>query len=157
VVVICATNRSLSQMVEQGTFRRDLHARLSSARVELPPLRDRREDIYAIAEHASAKVRAWEHANVEVEAVERLLLHPWMSNVRELVTSIEQVLAINPRPELRLWAVDRVLGPMPYSVRTLTKQMVEDALTREKGNESAAARALGITRGKLRRFLAERK
>jgi transcriptional regulator with AAA-type ATPase domain len=158
VLVISATNRVLEDAVEAGTFRRDLFARLSAARVDLPPLRERAEDIWEIA-RALARTRgeALDSNAAEVEAVERLLLHPWKSNVRELATALERVAGIEAPPALRLEVVERVLGARDASrerSRTgLTMAEVQQALERCGGNESAAAKDLGISRGKLRRLL----
>lgn len=155
LVLISATNRPLAEMVEAGTFRRDLHARLSAARIELPPLRERPEDIASIVwADASGRRVAYEPRLVEVEALERLMLHAWPANVRELVSVLQRISSLEPPPALRAWAVDQVLGPHPsHPNMVLTLQAVERALAAAQGNESAAARALGVTRGKLRRLL----
>ncbi|MFO0757066.1 MAG: sigma 54-interacting transcriptional regulator [Byssovorax sp.] len=158
VLVIAATNRSLEAMVEAGTFRRDLLARLAAARVDLPPLRERAEDLMAIAQ-AMAEQRGgrYHEERVEIEAVERLLLHPFSSNVRELAAMLDRIAQHAPPPSLPLWAVERVLGAAP-SARSgqLSDIAVRDALAAEGGNETRAAARLGVSRGKLRRFLAAR-
>lgn len=156
VLLIAATNRSLPDMVEQGTFRRDLYARLAGAHIELPPLRERPEDIFAIAQATAASHGGYDPRRVEVESVERLLLHPWPANVRDLAACLSQVAGFERPPSLPIWAIERVLGPT-HSVRAaLTSNEVEQALRDAGGNESAAARRLGVTRGKLRRLLAKR-
>ncbi len=160
VLIVAATNRSLEDMVEQGSFRRDLLARLESGRIELPPLRERREDLFPIMAVLSARRGIQLDAGVaEVEAVERLLLHAWPANVRELATTLDRIAALEPLPRLRLVTVERVLGAHPTSARTgqLTPMSVERALAACAGNETQAARQLGVTRGKLRRFLAPRR
>ena len=87
VLLIAATNRSLEQMVDAGTFRQDLWARLAVARVRLPPLRERIEDLFPIAQAlAQRKGRELEPATVEVEAMERLRQsHDWIDAVRYFV------------------------------------------------------------------------
>src|SRR5690606_3116544 len=89
VLVLAATNRSLAAMVDEGRFRSDLYARLSMAELQLPPLRERTEDIFfiasALAERTGARL---EPEQVEVEAVERLLLATWPRNVRELASTL---------------------------------------------------------------------
>ncbi|MEQ9324985.1 MAG: FHA domain-containing protein, partial [Polyangiaceae bacterium] len=86
VCILAATNRHLEEMVEQGAFRRDLLARLSMARLRLPPLRHRVEDVFAIAQAVAPRVRLeLPPAACEVEAVERLLLERWETNVRGLL------------------------------------------------------------------------
>jgi DNA-binding NtrC family response regulator len=158
VLVIAATNRSLEDAVQQGRFRADLLARLIQARVELPPLRERPEDVLALA-WAAAAARGFPLAaeRVEVEAAERLVSHPWRLNLRELLAAVDRLMALEPGA-LRLWAVEQVLGPPAQGPRagTLVVEQVEQALAQCQGNESEAARRLGVSRGKLRRLLARR-
>jgi transcriptional regulator with PAS, ATPase and Fis domain len=157
VLLIAATNRSLPEMVEQNTFRRDLYARLAGAHIELPPLRERPEDIFAIAQaSAAAHGAGYDPRQVEVEAVERLLVHDWPANVRDLASCLSRVAGFARPPTLPIWAVERVLGPGQSARAALTSPEVEQALRDAGGNESAAARRLGVTRGKLRRLLAKR-
>ncbi|MBI4704058.1 MAG: sigma 54-interacting transcriptional regulator [Deltaproteobacteria bacterium] len=157
VLLVAATNRSLEQMVEQGTFRRDLHARLALAAIQLPPLRERAEDIFAVAQAVGARSGIAldpDDPGVEAEAVERLLLDPWPSNVRGLIATLGRARALDPAPGLRLWAVERILGPsLPSPPGQLSREMVQAALDASAGNEAQAARRLGVSRGKLRRFL----
>ena len=154
VLVVAATNRSLAEMIATGTFRRDLHARLAGACVEIPPLRDRVEDLFAIALGLAARRgEGYDLDATDVEAVERLMLHAWPSNVRELDSVLERVAATEPRPALRLAAVQQVLGgPPSRQTATLTVERVRQALAAH-GSQSQAARALGVTRGQLLRFL----
>jgi DNA-binding NtrC family response regulator len=153
VLVVAATHRDLGSMVDAGTFRRDLFARLAMARIHVPALRDRVEDLFAVAaalaKRSSFGVPA---AEVEVEALERLLLQPWPGNVRELDAVLAAVRRTDPEPGLRLWAVEAVLGPGAGAKAALTQEMVEAALAAAGGNVSAAAEKLGVTRGKLLRF-----
>jgi DNA-binding NtrC family response regulator len=153
VVVIAATNRSLEDMVERGTFRRDLFARLAMARIEVPALRDRCEDLFAVAAELARRAgSALAEETVEVEAIERLLLEPWPGNVRELDAALAAVRRVDPAPGLRLWALDEVLGASTGSKTALTEEMVEAAVTAAGGNVTAAATSLGISRGKLLRY-----
>ncbi|MFO0592614.1 MAG: sigma 54-interacting transcriptional regulator [Polyangiaceae bacterium] len=153
IAVIAATNRDLESMVETGTFRRDLFARLAMARVRIPPLRDRSEDIFAVArEMASRTGGSLSADDAEVEAVERLLLAPWPGNVRELAAALSAVRRLDPEPGLRLWALDEVLGEARPQRSALTAEVVEAALAAAGGNVSAAADKLGVSRGKLLRF-----
>jgi transcriptional regulator of acetoin/glycerol metabolism len=155
VVVVAATNRSLERMVELGAFRRDLYARLAIASVEIPPLRERVEDIFAIAcEIAARKGERFDLAQVDVEAVERLLLHTWANNVRELHAILERIAANTPPPSLRMTTVKQVLGAAPLrQTGALTLDRVNAALAACAGNQSRAARDLGVTRGQLLRFI----
>ncbi|MFO0759676.1 MAG: sigma 54-interacting transcriptional regulator [Byssovorax sp.] len=153
VLVIAATNRDLEAMVEEGLFRRDLHARLAMAEIDIPPLRHRREDIFAVAaeliRRAGGTLRA---DDVEVEAMERLLLAPWPSNVRGLDACLAAARRLDPAPGLRLWSIDEVLGGGGSPATALTEEIVEAAIQAEGGNVTAAAEKLGVTRAKLIRF-----
>ena len=156
VSVIAATNRSLADGVTAGTFRRDLLARLSGERIDIPPLRERAEDIFAIvASDAESHGRPLDLANVEVEAVERLMLHPWLSNVRELLNAARNIASRDDPGALHAWSVDSELGPAQSAPFALTRDNVEEMLQRCGQNESEAARRLGIKRGRLRRLLSK--
>lgn len=154
VLVIAATLRPLEELAREGRFRSDLLARFG-ARLDLPPLRERIEDVFAIVQAiARRRDERYDVAQVEVEAVERLLLHDWSRNVRELAATLDRIAALAPPPQLPFWAVDRVLGPRAVqSTAPLTSETIQQALEASGGNESAAARKLGITRARLRRFL----
>lgn len=156
ILVITATNRSLEELVEQGRFRRDFLARLAT--LQLSPLRERIEDVFAIAQGLAARRgNALSLDQVEVEAVERLLLDPWPMNVRGLEAAMSQIAALDPGAGLRQWAALRALGPALSSrPGRLAGEMVDREIAACAGNETQAARRLGVTRGKLRRFLAAR-
>src|SRR5690606_5211301 len=106
VTIVAATNRSLAEMVEAGQFRSDLYARLAMARVTLPPLRDRPEDLFPVAQ-ALARRGGYELSagEVEVEAIERLALARFARNVRELAGALEAARRVDPDPGLGLWAL----------------------------------------------------
>ena len=153
VLVVAATNRDLEACVEAGEFRRDLWARLAMARIEVPPLRERREDVFAVAVELSRRAGALLSAeNAEVEAVERLLLEPWPSNVRGLDAALAAARRADPAAGLRLWALEEVLGEPSGRPSALTEEVVAAALEAAGGNVTAAAEKLGISRGKLLRF-----
>lgn len=154
VLVLAATHRNLEAMVEAQTFRRDLYARLALARVELPSLRERPEDLFSIAQALSARADAPLDANaVEVEAVERLLLAPWPGNVRELDAALAAARRADPEPGLRVWGLDEALGKQAAPATTaLTEEVVNAAIAAADGNLTAAAKRLGVSRGKLLRM-----
>src|SRR6185437_5939326 len=103
VLVVAATNRDLEEMVARGAFRHDLFARLAMARVRLPALRERCEDVFAVAGELARRAGGDLVAEqVEVEALERLLLEPWPGNVRELDAALAAVRRLDPEPGLRL-------------------------------------------------------
>jgi MoxR-like ATPase len=149
VALIGATNRPLDAMVEAELFRRDLLARFP-VRIEVPPLRERPEDLFAILRALWARRGASLDPKVaDVEAVERLMLEKWPANVRDL----ERLAAsVDPAAPLTVSAVERVLGA-PSVRAPVTRETVERALAACKGNQSEAARRLGVTRAKVRRLL----
>jgi len=123
------------------------------ARIHIPALRDRCEDIFSVAcelvRRAGGSLTA---EQVEVEAVERLLLEPWQGNVRELDAALAAVRRLDPEPGLRMWAVEEVLGKARGHKAALTQEVVDAAIEEAGGNVSAAAEKLGVSRGKLLRF-----
>lgn len=153
VLVVAATNRNLEEMVQRGTFRRDLFARLAMARIHIPALRERNEDIFSVACELTRRAGgALAAEEVEVEAVERLLLEPWPGNVRELDAALAAMRRVDPEPGLRLWALEEVLGEPRGHKLALTQEMVDAAIEAAAGNVTAAAEQLGVSRGKLLRF-----
>ena len=168
VRVLAATNRDLVEMVRQGMFRDDLFYRLNVIRVVVPPLRERREDIPALAEHFLARSagKLNRELRLSAEAVERLLRYPWSGNVRELENAIERatILArgatVSPDDLPPHVAAGLELGPSPALPRQITLAEAErihilQTLERFGGNHSSAAEALGIGRTTLWRKLKE--
>jgi hypothetical protein len=158
VLVVAATHRDLEAMVEAGEFRRDLFARLALARLALPPLRARSEDLFCIAQTLARRAGTGEldAHDVEVEAVERLVLEPWPGNVRELDAALAAARRADPEPGLRAWALDEVLGERAATVTALTEEVVQAAIDAAGGNLTAAAKTLGVSRGKLLRMRSKR-
>jgi DNA-binding NtrC family response regulator len=168
VRVIAATHGDLVARIGQGTFREDLYYRLNVIHVPLPPLRERREDIPALAEHFLARSagKLGRPLRLSAGALERLLLYPWPGNVRELENAIERA-AILARTETvdaddlpPHVAAGLQLGPSPTLPRQVTLADAERAhilqtLERVGGNHSGAAEALGIGRTTLWRKLKE--
>jgi DNA-binding NtrC family response regulator len=154
VLVVAATNRNLEDMVERGDFRRDLFARLAMARVGMPALRDRSEDIFSIAEGLArrAGIAPLAPEQVEVEAAERLLLEPWPNNVRGLDAALLAVRRLDSESGLPLWALEEVLGAAQGGKTALTQEVVDAAIEAAGGNVTLAAKKLGVSRGKLLRL-----
>ncbi|MEZ4225696.1 MAG: sigma 54-interacting transcriptional regulator [Polyangiaceae bacterium] len=152
VLVLAATHRNLEDMVEHGQFRRDLFARLSLARVSVPALRDRAEDLFSIAQALSGRAGSpLDPSAVEVEAVERLLLEAWPGNVRELDAALAAARRADPEPGLRVWGLEEALGKRAVPARALTEDVVNAAIAAAGGNLTQAAKQLGVSRGKLLR------
>ena len=168
VRVICATNRNLGKMVAEGTFREDLYFRISVVEIQLPALRERREDIPLLAEHYlrlfaiahNKKARAFTPGFATA-----LARHGWPGNVRELQNVIERSvvlangnehLGVNDLPEeLRELTIsdDAPVHPFHEALQGFKKELVRSALRANGGNKLRAAEELGISRCYLHRML----
>jgi DNA-binding NtrC family response regulator len=169
VRVIAATNADLDADVAAGRFRRDLYYRLNVFPVRLPPLRERAEDIPALADHflrdACRRARRAVPA-VAPDALALLRGYPWPGNVRELENEVERAVALadDGHPLRATHLSERIAAGsgLPPSVQTLNDavealkcQMIEDAL-RECGSKTRAAERLGLTRQSLQQMLRRR-
>ena len=168
VRVIAATNRDLAAMISGGSFREDLFYRLNVIEVVLPPLRERREDLPALAEYFASRsaARLGREIRLAPETVERLLRYPWPGNVRELENAIERAVilargdAVTPEDLPPHVAAGLNLGPSPAlpkqtSLAEAERGHILTTLERYGRNHSAAAEALGIGRTTLWRKLKE--
>ena len=155
VRVIAATHRDLAQMVRAGTFRQDLFFRLAVAVVELPPLRERADDVVLIAE--SVLQRTAPDRRLTTRARAMLLGHSWPGNVRELenVLAVATTLTaglIEPRHLELPTTHDEApseRGDYHQRVESFRRRLVEEALEAAEGNRSEAARRLGLSRQAL--------
>src|SRR5271154_615143 len=170
VRVIAATNVDLRAALEQGRFREDLYYRLNVLPINIPPLRDRKEDIPFLANHFIKKYQKDLGSRVESisdAAMQRLLEHRWRGNVRELENVIERSMVLAPgtvieandikldlAPETRSAAVDSFL-PEGMTLDQFEQSIIKEALNRASGNKSQAARLLGLTRNALRYRLSQ--
>ncbi|MGH7533518.1 MAG: sigma-54-dependent transcriptional regulator [Gemmatimonadales bacterium] len=157
VRVIAATARPLEELVRDGRFREDLFYRLNVVQLALPPLRDRPEDIPALAAHflAQAGARLGRPLRLSPDALGRLLEYRWPGNVRELRNVIERAAVLAPGSTLE--AGDFLLGDTPRSapaaatdslkpqVEASERAAIARALTAAAGNRRAAAKALGVS------------
>ncbi len=165
--IIAATNRDLAQEVEAGNFREDLYFRLNVVRVEVPPLRERREDLPLLVDHFIQRFNQDFHKEVRgisAEALDLMQAYPWPGNVRELRNIIERILILEADeviqvehlpPGIRYGrgaseAPSFVLPEEGLKLEELERSLLEQAMARTDGNQSAAARLLGITRYALR-------
>ena len=172
VRVVAATNADLRAALEQGRFREDLYYRLNVVPINVPPLRDRKEDIPFLAMHFVAKL-APDLGSVAKElspaAIDRLLDHSWPGNVRELENTIERSLVLSSHEilqpsDIRIEAPRHVslaasqqapLLPEGETLEHWEQMMIREALRRANGNKSQAARILGLTRNALRYRLSQ--
>jgi PAS domain S-box-containing protein len=163
VRILAATNRDLDDEVKSGRFRKDFLYRIRVARISVPPLRERKEDIPLLTMSFLAEGRATAHkrvVGVEPAAMRRMIEHSWPGNVRELKNAIETatiacstpVIGIGDLPaEITGPGAPAELEPAPGDSRS----RLLDAMKRAGGNRSRAALLLGISRATLYRRLAE--
>lgn len=156
--LICATNRNLQEMVDREEFREDLLYRINTIHIEIPSLRERKEDIIPLAERFLIrfyKQYAKEPMKFTSAAKEKLLTHPWYGNIRELEHAIEKAVIINDNTQIpaELFQLSsRKMETSEKKISTLEDmeiQMIRKALDACSGNLSAVASQLGITRQTL--------
>jgi DNA-binding NtrC family response regulator len=156
--LICATNKNIQSMVGTGLFREDLLYRINTIHIELPPLRDRENDIIVLAEFFLKKYTyKYNKPNLKInqQASEKLLAYLWPGNIRELQHTIEKAVILSESNVLK--PEDFYLrSTIPVSVNNnlttleeVEKQMINQALEKNNGNFTAAAEQLGITRQTL--------
>jgi transcriptional regulator with GAF, ATPase, and Fis domain len=163
VRIISATNRDLKRRMEKGAFREDLYYRINVVPIALPPLRERKNDIFPLAAHflERAARRGSKSAGLSGEAVAALTDYSWPGNVRELQNAIHFALVrskgnVIRREDLPLELREcRCAGRGPGPRKKLDRDAVADALERSGGNKSRAAEFLGVGRATLYRFLGE--
>ncbi|MBN1853439.1 MAG: sigma 54-interacting transcriptional regulator [Pirellulales bacterium] len=156
VRIIVATNQRLDQLVKQGIFREDLYFRINVARLQLPPLRERREDIPLLVEHFISKFNRLQGKHIlgVSEQVLRILIeHDYSGNVRELENIIEHAFILcssglidlsHLPPELCEKFAYQTHATCGLTVRAMEAIQIVDAIHRHAGNRTAAARELGI-------------
>jgi transcriptional regulator with PAS, ATPase and Fis domain len=156
--LICATNRNLENMVNEGLFREDLLYRINTIQIELPPLRDRGNDIFILAEFFLKKYAyKYNKPNLKInqQAHDKLLKYSWPGNIRELQHTIEKAVILSEsaviKPDdlyLRHAGQFRCNGSYT-KLEEMEKVMIQQALEKNNGNFTAAAEQLGITRQTL--------
>jgi DNA-binding NtrC family response regulator len=162
VRLISATNATLTDEVAAGRFRQDLLFRLNTIEIPLPPLRERREDIPALAAHF-LRVHAQRYrkplSGFEPSAVQALLDHPWPGNIRELDHAIERAVLMAERGQVRPADLGLRTGRdgagrvEEMSLEEVEGFLIRKAMARYDGNVSQAAKALGLSRSALYRRL----
>jgi transcriptional regulator with GAF, ATPase, and Fis domain len=176
VRVIAATNRPLQKLVKQGAFREDLFYRLNVIKIDLPPLRERQEDIHLLARHFAEKyARPGESPKeISAEAMTVLVNYRWPGNIRELENAIERACVTssgnvielaNLPAELTSPAVAKLPfhidldRPLPevlrQNVAAIEKQYLRKALKKARGNVGRCAKISGLSRRSITAKLAE--
>jgi Nif-specific regulatory protein len=158
VRIVCATNADLERAVAAASFREDLYYRINIFTITLPPLRERRADIPALA-HYFLRKHAAEHQRPKITRIssgvlDQLAAHGWPGNVRELENVIERAVVVCTSAviqeqhlphALRAAAVSSERPTLGEAVDKLEREMISEALQAAEGNIAAAARALGTT------------
>ncbi len=158
VRIVCATHRDLNTMVSAGEFREDLMYRINTFEIQLPPLRDRIDDVEELAVHLLARFRSEaKHfpQPFDPSAIEALRSHVWPGNIRELANVVEHASIICDRLPITSEDLPRKFGnrnlvggklvTSGMSLREIEGHAIEAALDRHEGNKSAAAQELGIS------------
>lgn len=170
VRIIAATNRNAKDAIADGTLRKDLYYRLSVVVIEIPPLRERREDIAALAEYFNEKLSqeyGVQKRTITERAMAALQAYSWPGNVRELENVIERAFALGSGTTIDICDLPEELDPSrrnsaPQPPTTSTgaprledaiRQAILRALEETHGNKTEAARVLGVERKKLYRLL----
>jgi len=174
VRVIAATNRDLKSMIEEGTFREDLYYRINVINIQVPALRDRKEDLPVLVEHfllKSCKEKEVPLKQVTSRAMEKVFDYQWPGNIRELENEIERLVVLSgtePKigPELLSPRIRdavssggagaggksmsfKFAGKLRDAMEELEKTMIKEGLRRTKWNKSKLAKELGISRAGL--------
>ena len=162
VRIITATNKKLDQLVQQKEFRDDLYYRINVMKLDLPPLRDKKEDIPLLVEHFISRFNRLQNKNiccVTNEVMAALLAHNYPGNVRELENIIEHCFVLCDGEYIEAKHLPLSIRPTSKTVNTESNQpttikqmeivLITQALRQNKGNKTAAARELGIDKSTL--------
>lgn len=165
VRIVASTKRNLLEKIAEGTFREDLYYRLDVLRINIPPLRERLEDVPLLAEHLLHRIAGDRPCRIEPGAIDLLARHDWPGNVRELYHTLERAYLIGggeitaevlsaeiggPDANQRL-----PIGGFQAAIDHAEKQLLQDALRNSGGNKTAAAAALGMKPSTFRDKLAK--
>jgi two-component system response regulator HydG len=166
---ISATNRNLEEMVQDNKFRQDLYFRIKGATIQLPPLRERREDIPLLIHYflqQSAEKYNKPIAGIEPEAQQRLMSYPWPGNVRQLRNAVENMVVLTTGDKLTIDTLPSEIRPAAapaagiqnlagIPLLELEKEAIKNTLQMTNGNREQAAKILGIGERTLYRKIKE--
>jgi DNA-binding NtrC family response regulator len=166
VRLIAATNKDLRAALEQGTFREDLYYRLNVVPIDIPPLREHKEDIPDLVNHfllRFAQSNGKQVREITPEALKILMDYHWPGNVRQLENTIERAVALSADPVIQAEDISLDSGvrgsaagsqsallPEGMTLEQWEDEIIREALRRANGNKSQAARMLGLSRNALR-------
>lgn len=164
VRVIAATNKDLVRELEMGNFREDLYYRINVVKIEIPPLRERKEDISILAKSFLEEFSNYYNKNlgeIDIETIQILLNHPWRGNVRELKNVIERSVVIAKKHEKiltrnhlpveisNIQGFTELTGRTEITLKEYEKLIIIYTLNKVCGNKTKAAESLGIRRQTL--------
>ena len=159
VRVMAATNRELEKLIEERKFREDLYYRLNVFPIHVPPLRDRKTDIPLLADHFVERYNRAEHKSVRrisTPAIDMLMSYHWPGNVRELENCIARAVLLStddvihghhlpPTLQTAEASGTQHVGTLEATLRSVERELIQDALKASRGNKAKAARSLGLT------------
>ncbi|MDE2808944.1 MAG: sigma 54-interacting transcriptional regulator, partial [Gemmatimonadota bacterium] len=162
VRLICATNQPIHEMATAGTFRQDLLYRINTVEIDLPPLRERPEDIALLARHFLDLYRTKYRkalTGLTAEALAHLRAYAWPGNVRELQHAVERAVIMSEGNRLTADDFPLTAAPSPeesvafdsYNLEDVEREVIARVLRKHQGNVSQTARELGLTRTALYR------
>ena len=164
--LICATNRNLAELVQEGKFREDLYYRLNVVQMHLPPLRERRDDIPLLAQHfleASAEQFHKKVKRFSRSAMQALEDHAWPGNVRELHNAIQRAVVLAEGPAIEPHQLPVAVrgaceaqplnGSYEKEVRDFKRRLILRTLRECGWRKAESARSLGVARGYLHRLI----
>jgi transcriptional regulator with PAS, ATPase and Fis domain len=165
--IIAATNRDLSLAIRDGHFREDLYYRLNVVPITLPPLRERKEDIPALANYLLKRFALEtkkSFSGITEEALRKLIAYRWPGNVRELANVIESAIVLGRGPQLTVYDLPTVVLSSAPTVLTdglsyhqaideYRRGLIAKTLAQTRGNRAAAAKLLGLQRTYLSRLI----
>lgn len=164
--VICATNRNLDEMVQQGKFREDLYYRLNVVQMHLPSLRERRDDIPLLAQHfleTSSDQFRKKARRFSQSALHALEEYAWPGNVRELQNAIQRAVVLSEGPTVEIWQLPaairsgcetpQITRSYEEEVREFKRRLLVRTLRECGWRKAESARVLGVARGYLHRLI----
>ncbi len=179
--IISATNTNLESLINEYKFRSDLYHRLNVIMLELPPLRERGEDVLQLADHFIKEFNKQFNKNVkkiDTEAKNFIVKYPWLGNIREIKNTFERAVLLSSQPVLKLNDLSNIVNMMPAnaapennekfifpqhvqldlnytstSLQKLNQEYIKELLNKTNNNKSRAAKFLGISRARLDRLV----
>ncbi len=149
VRIIAATNTDLKKSIKEGTFREDLYFRISVFPIEIPPLRERKEDIPPLVNYY---FRRFGHKEgISTAALDELISYEWPGNVRELINVLQRAIVLSGgrKIEKEHIVLEKEEGLNTVGIEEMEKKMIQEALRKTGGNKKEAAKLLGISRKML--------